>query len=359
MGKLKESNAWGLNIPLLVWAVGFVISVLVFIIFYYKCKKQFQFSLPIRCDYIDKWLKNHKTLRTIMVRQSTCISTPLTYGIFRPVILFPKSTDWGNEKNLEHILTHEHLHITRLDAIFKLALIYAVWLHWWNPFVWVMFILANRDIELSCDESAIKLLGESKKSAYALTLVGMEEKSTKMISLHNYFGKGELEERVTAIMKIKKTTVFSVLTALILLCSFVVVFATSYENSIAHSFQLSNSENVIDAETYSLYSLTNKILDGLTFYGLVKWYENFKTEAEKLVEQKIWTQKHADFIMVQYENSIAKIEQDGGKVFGMISDGSNEVTNVFYDIEHLLFQVPDNIEAIDNSNWIFNVSPIQ
>lgn len=65
------------------------------------------------------------------------------------------STDLENTKMLQYVFAHEYVHIRRFDSITKLVLITALCMHWFNPLVWAMYVLANRDIELSCDEAVI------------------------------------------------------------------------------------------------------------------------------------------------------------------------------------------------------------
>ena len=140
--------------------------------------------------------------RPILVRQSDRISAPLTYGIFRPVILMPKKMDWKNEKQLQYVLSHEYVHICRYDTVTKLVATLALCIHWFNPFVWVMYILFNRDIELACDESVIRQFGEKSKSAYSLMLINMEATKSGLLPFCNNFSKNAIEERITAVMKI-------------------------------------------------------------------------------------------------------------------------------------------------------------
>lgn len=104
-------------------------------------------------------------------------------------------------------MTHELVHIRHFDAAAKLFLTAALCVHWYNPLVWAMYVLANRDIELACDEAVVRSFGGDVKSAYARTLIGMEEKKTGLIPLCNNFSKNAIEERVTAIMKMKKKTI--------------------------------------------------------------------------------------------------------------------------------------------------------
>ncbi|HBK59723.1 MAG TPA: peptidase M56, partial [Firmicutes bacterium] len=173
----------------------------------------------------------HPLRRSVQIRQSDRIKAPLTYGVFRPVILFPKKTDWTDETKLPYILTHEFTHIRRFDTLAKLVLTAAVCVHWFNPFVWAMYVLVNRDIELSCDETVVRTFGETMKSAYALTLIGLEEEKNRHTFLVNSFGKNAIEERIVSIMKIKKTSLMGILLALTLAIGMVTVFATDYADS--------------------------------------------------------------------------------------------------------------------------------
>ena len=210
-----------------VWAAGTLVCAMVFAIAYWKCRQEFQTSLPVKNDFIKSWLNAHQLKRPISIRQSSRFSAPLTYGVFRPVILMPISTDWENTKALQYVLAHEYVHIRRFDSITKLVLIAALCVHWFNPLVWVMYILANRDIELSCDEAVVRLFGETTKAAYARALISMEETRSGLTPLCNNFSKNAIEERITAIMKIKKASIFSLVLALALVVGVTTAFATS------------------------------------------------------------------------------------------------------------------------------------
>ena len=210
-----------------IWAIGVLVCALVFVIAYWKCRQEFQTSLPVEHDFAKNWLNACRLKRPISIRQSSRFSTPLTYGVFRPVILMPTSTEWENTKSLQYVLTHEYVHIRRFDSITKLVLIAALCVHWFNPLVWAMYILANRDIELSCDEAVVRLFGENTKAAYARTLISMEETRSGLTPLCNNFSKNAIEERITAIMKIKKVSMLSLVLALALVFGVTTAFATS------------------------------------------------------------------------------------------------------------------------------------
>ena len=219
----------------IVWAAGVLVCAVFFSLAYWKCWKEFQTSLPVGNNFTENWLSVHQQRRRISIRQSDRFSAPLTYGVLHPVILMPISTKWENTDSLEYVLAHEYVHIRRFDSIRKLVLIVVLCVHWFNPLVWVMYILANRDIELSCDEAVVRFFGENTKAAYARALISMEETRSGLTPLCSSFSKNAIEERITAIMKIKKTTVFSLILAGFIVAGIATAFATSANAQQAES----------------------------------------------------------------------------------------------------------------------------
>jgi len=210
-----------------VWLVGFTLCALFFIIPHLRYRQIYKMAVPIRNDFIRKWQHSNLLWRDVQIRQLDRISTPLTYGIFRPVVLLPKNVDFDDEKQLALILTHEFTHIKRFDTLKKWILATSVCVHWFNPFVWVMYILANRDIELFCDEAVIRKFGDNTKSAYARALVRLEEKKIGLSPMISSFSKNSTEERIISIMKAKKITIPTMLLAIGLAAGVVILFATS------------------------------------------------------------------------------------------------------------------------------------
>ena len=128
----------------------------VFAVAYWRCRREFRMSLPVDSDVSRQWLQAHPLRRTATICQSDRIASPLTFGVLHPVILMPKGTDWKGGRTLQYVLEHEFVHILRFDTLSKLLLIGAVCVHWFNPMVWVLYILANRNLELSCDETVVR-----------------------------------------------------------------------------------------------------------------------------------------------------------------------------------------------------------
>ena len=211
----------------ILWLVGVLLLAIYFSISYFRSMRKFRMSIPDNTPYIQNWLTAHQISRPLAVRSSDLISSPLTYGILHPVILLPKKLDRNDQVALQYVLTHEYVHIRRFDAITKILFAAVLCIHWFNPLVWVMYVLANRDIELSCDAWVIRMMGEKNRSSYALMLIKMEERRNGMSALWNHFGKNAISERIEAIMKFKKTSIWACILALALIAGATTAFAAA------------------------------------------------------------------------------------------------------------------------------------
>ena len=225
---LSSRSVW-----FVIWCIGMIVLAVFFAFSYLRCQIEFQTSLPICNDFVEQWLKEHSIKRSISVRQSDRILAPLTYGILRPVILMPQKTDWKNTKQLLYVLSHEYVHICHLDILRKIIATVVLCIHWFNPMVWVMYILFNRDVELICDECVVRKFGEKSKAVYSLILINMEEKQSSLLPFCNNFSKNAIEERITAIMKMKKATILSCAAACLIV---IPIDPISYERLPSDSF---------------------------------------------------------------------------------------------------------------------------
>lgn len=227
--ELTES-AGTLSIWTILWLTGVCICAVFFVIAYLRCRREFEMSLPVHPDFSARWLREHPLRRRVQLRQSDRIKTPLTYGVLKPVILLPKETDWNDSRQLSYVLLHEQIHIRRLDSLRKLVMTAALCIHWFNPFVWLMYILFNRDMELVCDEAVVHACGRRSRSAYARTLISMEERKSPALPLCNSFSRSAVKERVTAVMKTKKMTLWLGIVCVVILAAVVVFLATSADS---------------------------------------------------------------------------------------------------------------------------------
>lgn len=200
---------------LLLWLAGALLLAGYFLVSYLRCRREFRTSLPVQNEFVDGWLSDHPLRRKLEIRSLTGLTTPLTYGLLRPVILMPKDTQWRDSPALQYILYHEYLHIRRFDAVRKLAAAATVCVHWFNPAVWLLYLLYNRDMELVCDEGVLRHFGGTDRAAYARTLIDAAQRKGRLGPLYNSFAKNAVEERIKAIMKFRKTTVFAAAAAVI------------------------------------------------------------------------------------------------------------------------------------------------
>ena len=184
-----------------------------FLIRYVRWRRRFREAVPADCPGLETWFQLR---RKVEVRVTDQIAAPLTYGLFRPVILLPKTLDLSDEEALTCVLAHERAHIRRFDGLLKLALTAAACLHWFNPAAWLLYVLGNRDMELRCDEAAVLALGENSRERYALALIRLAESQTQHVPLCGFSGRSGMEERIRAIMSFKKKSLLACALALAL-----------------------------------------------------------------------------------------------------------------------------------------------
>lgn len=299
------------DLVLSIWLIGVITISLFFIVSYLRFYKEFQTAIPLKNNsYLNEWLRDQKLMRTIQISVSDRITTPLTYKLFKPVIIFPKSTDWSDEKSIQFVLAHEYVHIKRMDVLWKAILTVILALHWFNPLVWMMYYLVNRDIELSCDEKVIRQFGDEAKSEYALALINMAEKRKKMTPLYNNFSKDGIEERIVSIMKLKKTSILGVAFASTLVIGGLTVFATTGQ---------ALEENQAKANGSEEKTLSNEPVSVNTSKGVVEILEHeggilISNETEKMLFKVEGKNLSNEPILVDTSEGTIVISQNGEEI---------------------------------------------
>ena len=335
-----------ISILSVIWLAGLLLCFGFFAVSYIKCYREFRFSLPVENDILEAWKEKHPLKRSLSIRQTETIAAPLSYGVIRPVILMPKNTEWKNIYQLRYVLEHEYVHIRRLDMLTKLIMIAAVCIHWFNPLVWVMYILFNRDLELSCDETVVCRFGMDIKSVYATTLISMEEKKSGLTPLCNSFSKNAIEERIRAIMKIKKTSKFAVMISAVLVIGVTGGFATS-ASSLEKKTETAqeNGETTVALNEVNIRedeSLSSSDVEWWTAEEYAKWLDEEKEVLQSMIGEKaytggdgwfVWTQEKVDETIALYEDNLQKIK-DGMK----LSKSSDDAVGI------TMAYSPENIE---------------
>lgn len=337
-----------ISILSVIWLAGLLLCFGFFAVSYIKCYREFRFSLPVENDILEAWKEKHPLKRSLSIRQTETIAAPLSYGVIRPVILMPKNTEWKNIYQLRYVLEHEYVHIRRLDMLTKLIMIAAVCIHWFNPLVWVMYILFNRDLELSCDETVVRRFGMDIKSVYATALISMEEKKSGLTPLCNSFSKNAIEERIRAIMKIKKTSKFAVIISAVLVICVTGGFATS-ASSLEKKTETAqeNGETTVALNEVNIRedeSLSSSDVEWWTAEEYAKWLDEEKEVLKSMIGEKaytggdgwfVWTQEKVDETIALYEDNLQKIK-DGMK----LSKSADDVVGV------TMAYSPENIEYV-------------
>lgn len=133
------------------------------------------------------------------------IDTPFVLGVFRPRIYLPSHIP---AQELSYILAHERHHIRRCDHIWKLLAYCALCIHWFDPLVWVAFVLAGKDMEMSCDEAVIRQLGPQIRGDYSASLLRLATGKKRIAVTPLAFGQGDTKGRVLNMAKWKKPKVW-------------------------------------------------------------------------------------------------------------------------------------------------------
>ncbi len=354
-----------ISILSVIWLAGLLLCFGFFAVSYIKCYREFRFSLPVENDILEAWKEKHPLKRSLSIRQTETIAAPLSYGVIRPVILMPKNTEWKNIYQLRYVLEHEYVHIRRLDMLTKLIMIAAVCIHWFNPLVWVMYILFNRDLELSCDETVVRRFGMDIKSVYATALISMEEKKSGLTPLCNSFSKNAIEERIRAIMKIKKTSKFAVIISAVLVICVTGGFATS-ASSLEKKTETAqeNGETTVALNEVNIRedeSLSSSDVEWWTAEEYAKWLDEEKEVLQSMIGEKaytggdgwfVWTQEKVDETIALYEDNLQKIK-DGMKL-SKSSDDAVGIT-MAYSPENIKYAKQEAETVTENKDSNENV----
>ena len=176
------------------------------------------------------------------------VKSPFILGLHKPKIYLSSSMD---EAQYPYVIAHEQAHLKRGDQWWKPLGFLILAIHWFNPFVWAAYILFCNDLELACDESAVKKLNpqERKDYSYALLSCSMQRRLVTVCPLA--FGEVGVKKRVKEILNYKKPTFWVVLAAVAVCVIIAVCFLTNPKQGTTTTILLTNetgkSENGVDA----------------------------------------------------------------------------------------------------------------
>ncbi len=201
-------------------------------------------------DLKDK-LKNARKIDR-HVYESDNVRSPFVFGLFVPKMYLPDTLD---ETEREYVMAHERTHIRHGDWIKKYLGIAVLAIHWFNPLVWLAFVLFEQDIEMSCDETTISSLDAELRKAYAISIVSYAKASnnsnkkymvTPLGFSKNAFCKAEVKKRVMNIVNFKKGTK---VTTIVILAAVLVLAAACALNSKPDSKETAVPTTASEADT--------------------------------------------------------------------------------------------------------------
>lgn len=195
-----------------VWIAGTGLMLLYSVIQYIRLRQKLVGAIPynrnVYCaDYID---------------------TPFVMGIFSPKIYLPFDVPVNERK---YIIAHEQHHISRFDHIFKLLAYFTLCIHWFNPLSWVAFLLAGRDMEMSCDEAVIRKLGSQIRADYSASLLRLATHKKIIAGMPLAFGEGDTKGRIMNMARWKQPRLWVSMACLLLCAAILVACAVNPETA--------------------------------------------------------------------------------------------------------------------------------
>ncbi|WP_334073554.1 MULTISPECIES: M56 family metallopeptidase [Paenibacillus] len=346
------------------WLAGAVLLLMAVMVIYYKSLRELRTALPLRGDHpvIEAWLEKHPLRRKLSILTYDRIDTPLTCGIWRPKIILPKTLDTDNEAAMEYILTHEYMHIRHFDAVWKMAAVAALCLHWFNPLVWLMYFYLGRDMEMVCDARVINHLGAKHKADYALCLLSVAEQKGRYTPLYQGFSKNATRERIVSIMKLKKVTIVTAAISLILVLGAVSAFAEQSSGEESSSFagtaiEMNAAESADhagpDSGAYSASSEQGDTTSDFN-YGELKDYTAYGLTYDKAKDRYLYNGKHVRLFLDQDPKDKGKFTKfyfdgDGATDFQVVRDKDNKIGKIA-EVSESELQVLGNTYGFELNN---------
>lgn len=177
---------------------------------------------------VSYWRLRRKVSEAVILRdnifQSENVASPFVLGIIKPRIYLPFNM---NGQDLEHVVAHEQAHIRRKDHWWKPLGFLLLTIHWFNPLMWLAYVLLCRDIELACDEKVIKELDNEQRADYAQALVVCSVNRRMIAACPLAFGEIGVKDRVKSVMNYKKPEFWIIFLAVIACVIVAVCFLTN------------------------------------------------------------------------------------------------------------------------------------
>lgn len=182
-------------------------------------------------------LLRYRVKASVLLRENVylCdnVESPFVFGFFRPRIYMPSGME---EEQISYVLAHEKAHIRRGDHCWKPLSFWLLAVYWFNPLLWVAYILLCRDIEQACDEKVIADMDNANKKGYSQALVACSVHRRMIMACPVAFGEIGIKTRIKGVLSYKKPTVWILAAALVICCVTAVCFLTNPQ-TCQHNYQ--------------------------------------------------------------------------------------------------------------------------
>lgn len=183
------------------------------------------------------------------IYESEFVDSPFVFGVVKPNIYLPMHMDEGTAA---YVIAHEHAHLARRDHWWKVLGYLVLALHWFNPLVWVAYILFCRDIELACDEKVVKGLDGAARADYSQALLSCAAPKRAVAACPLAFGEGNIKTRVKSALHYKKPAFWVAAVAVLAVVIVAVCFLTN-PKSERGSLVWAQKLNAADVASIELY----------------------------------------------------------------------------------------------------------
>ena len=248
----------------MIWLFGVLVMLAYAVFSYVSIRKKIRTS--IKLDAYDN------------VFECDEISTPFILGIFKPTIYIPSGLD---ENTVKNVLAHENSHIKRLDHIRKQLGFIILAGYWFNPLVWIAYILFCKDIELACDEKVISKMSFDEKKSYASSLLLCSAHKKLVLAYPLAFGEVAVKTRIKNILNYKTPALWVIMIGIVLCSALGFGFMTCKVNAdeeiettiqddveeiIISEDNIQKTEEPIKVASYNqYYNVSTKVCKGKTF----------------------------------------------------------------------------------------------
>ena len=210
---------------------------------------------------VSYWRLRRKVCEAVILRgniyQSVKVCSPFVLGIIRPKIYLPYHMD---SREMGHVIAHEQTHICRRDHWWKPLGFLLLTIHWFNPLMWLSYVLLCRDIELACDEKVIGEMGNAQRADYTQALVACSVDRRLIAACPLAFGEIGVKERVKSVMNYKKPAFWIVLASVIVCAVIAVCFLT---NPIGFQFDVS-ANTIVSANHFDMRNADDPVAIEMT-----------------------------------------------------------------------------------------------